>query len=396
MAKTVLLTLGRLPKALALARLLHRAGHRVVVAEPFRWHLCRVSRAVSKCYRVTAPNDDLARYLSELSAIIEREHITDVIPVSEEVVHLSALIPRLPHSVRWHGPSATQIHTWHDKYQFIGYAQKAQCSVPETHCVGSEGAQQLANTYHCVTKPRRGCSGQGLKFLVPGDTLAADDTETIVQQRVEGQLLSTLSWIRQGRIVATRVYRGHAFSGTVAIAFESVTPTPQITEWISRFVDASHFSGFISFDFIIDDDGTPWGIECNPRLSSGVHFLEGTQHPRDILEDHVDLEPLDCDSDWRQWGYSTLTEAYRHLFTFRFREFSRHLRILWRARDVVWHRSDPWPFLLMTPLSIEILWPAIRFGLSLGEASQRDIAWLWHQNESQVAENLTAGGLDEH
>jgi hypothetical protein len=399
MAKTVLLTLGRLPKALALARLLHRAGHRVVVAEPFRWHLCRVSRAVSKCYRVTAPNQDLARYLSDLSAIIEREHITDVVPVSEEVVHLSALIPMLPDSVRWHGPNATQIHTWHDKYEFIDYARNANCNVPESHCIRSAAAQQLVNEYACVIKPRRGCSGQGLKFLAVGEPLDAEDTEdaeTIVQRGIEGQLLSTLSWVSQGRVVATRVYRGHAFSGTVAVAFESVTPTPQIIEWITRFVNASPFSGFVSFDFIVDNDGTPWGIECNPRLSSGVHFLDDTRHPLDLLEHDVDLKSVDCGSAWRQWGYSTLTEAYRHLFAFRLKEFARHLRILWRADDVVWRRADPWPFLLMTPLSIEILWPAIRFGLSLGEASQRDIAWLWHRPKPQSGETFATGGSDEH
>ena len=46
MQKTVLLTLGRLPKALELARALHDEGARVIVAEPFGAHVCKVSRAV--------------------------------------------------------------------------------------------------------------------------------------------------------------------------------------------------------------------------------------------------------------------------------------------------------------------------------------------------------------
>jgi hypothetical protein len=70
---TVLLTLGRLPKALALARACRAAGCRVLVADPFRWHLCRPSRAVDRCYRVTAPNTSLSAYLDDLEAIVRDE-----------------------------------------------------------------------------------------------------------------------------------------------------------------------------------------------------------------------------------------------------------------------------------------------------------------------------------
>ena len=72
MPKTVLLTLGRLPKALELARALHQAGARVIVAEPFGLHVCRASRSVAKSIRVPAPNTDPAAYLDALEAIVRQ------------------------------------------------------------------------------------------------------------------------------------------------------------------------------------------------------------------------------------------------------------------------------------------------------------------------------------
>ncbi|GIS01723.1 MAG: hypothetical protein CM15mP103_02740 [Gammaproteobacteria bacterium] len=33
-------------------------------------------------------------------------------------------------------------------------------------------------------------------------------------------------------------------------------------------------TGFIGFDFILDRGGIPRGIECNPRASSGIHFID--------------------------------------------------------------------------------------------------------------------------
>ena len=55
---TVLLTLGRLPKALEVARALRGAGCRVIVAEPFRRHLTGASRAVARSVVVPSPVAD--------------------------------------------------------------------------------------------------------------------------------------------------------------------------------------------------------------------------------------------------------------------------------------------------------------------------------------------------
>lgn len=74
-----------------------------------------------------------------------------------------------------------------------------------------------------------------------------------------------------------------------------------------------------------------------------------------------------------QWAYSTLTEAYRGAF--KAGEFRRRMGEMIRAQDVVWSARDPLPFLLMTPLSWEILWPAMTSRRTLGEATQGDIAW---------------------
>ena len=76
-ARTALLTVGRFPKALTLARALHRNRVRVVVADPLKRQLCSVSRAVAKNYRVTAPNEDVVAWEQEILEIIERERICE-------------------------------------------------------------------------------------------------------------------------------------------------------------------------------------------------------------------------------------------------------------------------------------------------------------------------------
>jgi hypothetical protein len=110
-------------------------------------------------------------------------------------------------------------------------------------------------------------------------------------------------------------------------------------------------------------------------LTSGIHFLNQTAMGLALLDSSRPIPvPIDTRHRRYQWAYSTLTEAYASLL--KPREFWRRMRELVAARDVVWSWSDPLPFLLMTPMSWEILWPAMTSAVTMGEASQRDIAWI--------------------
>ena len=91
MTGNLLLTLGRLPKALDVARGFADLGWRVVVAEPFKRHLAGASRAVAQSHRVTAPAEDKQAYLADLRHIIADEKIDLVVPVSEETMHVAFL-----------------------------------------------------------------------------------------------------------------------------------------------------------------------------------------------------------------------------------------------------------------------------------------------------------------
>ena len=74
-AKSVLISGGKMTKALQLARLFHQAGHRVVLTESHAYWLVghRFSRSVDRFY--TLPKAGEANYESELLALVRREKI---------------------------------------------------------------------------------------------------------------------------------------------------------------------------------------------------------------------------------------------------------------------------------------------------------------------------------
>lgn len=371
----VLLTTGRMPKGLELARALAGSGHRVVVADPFRWHIAKVSNAVMRAYRVRAPRDDAPGFLVDVLDVVARERIDLVVPVSEEAMHVVELEGRLPRHTRLFAAPRDLVHALHDKLRFNRLAAGLGLPVPSTEALDTPAAEALVAAGAVVVKPVWSCGGSGVHFVDRGGSLGSVPATRpgLVQARVDGRHLSTCSVAWRGRVLGTAVYEGTVFSGTVAVAFQRVDRATAIEEWIEVLVRGTGYSGFISFDFIVAEDGVPMAIECNPRITSGVHLLD----PRGLAAAVTNPESAGpvrprAHGLWQHF-YTSLMETERALLTGK--PFRAQLAQLRRARDVVWDAHDPLPFLLRIPVSHQVLRMSMFGGMSMGEAATRDIGW---------------------
>jgi predicted ATP-grasp superfamily ATP-dependent carboligase len=376
MSKTVLLTLGRLPKALEIARSFARAGWRVIVAEPFRWHLSRVSNAVARSYCVTAPSIDSGLYLRDILRVIEIEHVELVVPISEEAMYASALHDLLPAGTGMFTMPQNLLLTLHSKHSFNATSAALGLDVPETYELGDPRSAELALARDFIVKPIFSCSGRGIRYFKAGAALpdATPLEREIVQERVAGNLYSTFSIVHGGRPRVTVIYRAAVLSGTVAVCFERVEAQPAITAWVERFAAAMAYSGFLSFDFIVDAGGRAMAIECNPRATSGAHFV----HPDDLARAIFDPQPSTTvrfrQQMFLQQIFPCLTETQKSYFSDRSR-FRSNLRHLLSAHDVTWGAHDPLPLLTMPFTASQIIARSIAKRESFGEASTFDITW---------------------
>lgn len=370
---TVLITIGRLPKALDFARAFHAAGWTVVVAEPFRHHLTGASNAVAKRHVTPAPSAGKAAYLEALKQIVVEEGVDLVLPLSEETMHVAHLRDCLPPGVNVYAPQVDQLLALHDKARFAALAASLGLAVPRTAALGSADAKALAETSDYVVKPTLSCSGRGVVFGRAGTTPcpASADARQIVQQQIRGPHFSTFSIAHGGRVRVTVIYRGLVMSGTVAVAFERVEHAA-IAAWVEAFVARTNHTGFISFDFIVDSDGRPQAIECNPRVTSGVHFIETQDLAAATLDATASPPRLRVAREMQQF-YPTLTETQGSVFDPA--RFGKNLRTLIGAKDVSWSPADPWPFVTMPVTAFQIIAASIRDGRSFGEVSTRDISW---------------------
>ncbi len=375
MRKTLLLTLGRLPKGLDLARGFHARGWRVVVAEPFGWHLCRVSRAVAASRRLPPPARRPETYLKALVDLALREDAALLIPVSEETLHVAHVRDRLPARTRVFAPAADRVVRLHDKKRFISWAAGLGLPAPRTARLGTPEAARIAAQGPFVVKPVFSCAGNGVSFHSAGahPTPLDGTVPHIIQERLEGNLLSTFALIHDGYVQTNVVYRGTVFSGTVAVAFERLDDVAPVERWVRDFAKRSCHSGFLSFDFVLGADGFARAIECNPRITSGVHFLNAVDLAA-AIETPATAPPIRLKpTRHMQQVYPCLMETQAKLFDPVARR--RNLSVLLHARDVTWAANDPWPSLTMTFTSAPILMRAIFGRMSLGLAATRDIEW---------------------
>jgi len=382
--RSALLTLGRLPVALEIARALHAHGWRVVVAEPLAWHLCRLSRAVACCRVVTAPTTDAGRYAEELLAIVREERISLVVPVLEETLYVAALHGRLPAGVTLACPRPEALRELHDKWRFAALARELGLTVPDTALADSEAGARIAGEGPHVIKPRLSCAGIGVTLTDRGAALPAALRRDayVVQRRLPGAPCCAFAFARAGGVRTLVVYRSLLEAGSVSVTFERIPTPDDVAGFVATLVEARGASGMLAFDFIADANGRYHAIECNPRATSGLHLLAPRTIvagllPETLSDGEGSLRDIDSGvapvGTRRQEFWSALGELEWR--TLRGRCRREEWRRLFTTRDVDWSAVDRKPFLLMTLVNAPLLWRAIRARRPITEVAVEDMVW---------------------
>lgn len=362
-ARTILVSGGKMTKALQLARSFHAAGHRVVLVEAAKYRLTghRFSRAVDRFYTVPDPRDP--GYAAALLAIVERERVDTYVPVCSpvaswydaEAARVLAGCCEVLHC------DADMVATLDDKHRFSVLAASLGLGVPDTHLVTD--AQQVIDfdfavhdrTYILKSIPYDPVHRLDLTPLprpTPAETAAfarskpmSRETPWILQELIVGEEFCTHGTVRRGHLQVHCCCASSPFQ----INYE-MADKPEIEAWVRGFVEPLGLTGQVSFDFMQAADGSLYAIECNPRTHSAITMFH--DHPdlsRAYLADGVDtIEPTPA-SRPTYWIYH---ELWR-LLTGPGR--AARLSSIARGTDAIFSWADPLPFLMVHHLQIPSL-----------------------------------------
>ena len=362
--RTILLSGGKMTKALQLARSFHQAGHRVILVETHKYRLTghRFSRAVDRFYVVPKPEDP--GYAQALLAIVLQEGVDVYVPVcSPAASYYDALAEPLlaPHCEVLHCDAET-VQMLDDKFAFTSTAASLGLSVPD--------ARRVTNPDQVIDFDFAAHEGPYILKSIPYDPVhrldltelpaataqdtaefarskpMSEQTPWIMQRFVAGQEYCTHSTVRDGEVQVYCCCESSAFQLNYAMVDK-----PAIEAWVRGFVGALKLTGQVSFDFIEAADGSVYAIECNPRAHSAITMFYN--HP-DLARAYLDrdvetIRPLPS-SRPTYWLYQELWRALRHPATAR-----EQWDTVRRGKDAIFDWSDPLPFLLEHHLQIPLL-----------------------------------------
>jgi hypothetical protein len=359
--KTILVSGGKMTKALQLARSFHAAGHRVVLVESHKYRFTghRFSRAVDRFHTVPAPQSP--GYAAALLDIVRAEGVDVYVPVCSPVAsYHDALAASVlaPYCEVVHGDPDT-IRAVDDKSAFAATATELGLPVPDSHRI--DDPHQVAafdfaareHPYILKSIPYDPVHRLDLTPL-PRDTPAAtarfalskpisEATPWVLQAFVEGREYCTHSTVRDGHLQVHCCCESSAFQ----VNYEMVDK-PAIEAWVARFARELRLTGQFSFDFIEAADRSLYAIECNPRTHSAITMFY--DHPglaQAYLETGVPtITPLPS-SRPTYWLYHELWRMVSSPSTARER-----LRVIARGKEAIFDRTDPLPFLMVHHLQI--------------------------------------------
>ncbi|KAK4545305.1 hypothetical protein LTR36_003485 [Oleoguttula mirabilis] len=394
----ILLTNGRFPVSLDLARQLHRAGHTVFCVDPMRFHVCAFSVAVKESHTVPAPHDDAKGYVNGVVEAVRKWKIDQIIPVHEEIFFLAEsgereILDRL------FAPAFELLVTLHNKWEFTKMMKRMDMDVPKAHlCKNYADVENLSldkYEHGLALKPCFGRASIGVYHLQAGEPLPKPENldvghhnHYIAQEWIKGDRYCAYAVVRDGKPEAIGLYPTFdTVDGSSSVFFRQQYHAG-IYAYIERFCQRcteihGPFTGQIAFDFVEDVASKRiMTINCNPRATSALHLWTGSPDlayamtntlPDEIAADRPIQPPTTPFRSAHVQGSAGLLIWEHQDDTIS--AWAKHMAHLMGTRDVVWCWRDLMPTMAQPFLLTEYYRICRQTGLQLPDLLESQVSW---------------------
>ena len=379
--KKVLILGARSPTSLEWAHAFVACGWQVTLADSLSFPFSRYSNCVYHYLRLPPPKQSFKAWQKILVQYVKEHQIDWVIPTCEEAFYLSAAKNEFPESGHiFTSDIALMGGQLHHKGKFAELTQGWRIAAPETIILSSQIQFDLfaqdSNLTEWVLKPAY--SRFSTRTLIRPDIeqlqniFPTEISPWVAQKYISGKEYCSYSIFNQGTLVAHSCYHSRYRIGQgVGIYFEPELP-PEITRFIQEFGVKTAYHGQVGFDFICDQSGQFYVLECNPRATSGIHLLSENmpQLIQKLTESGEASSSLLASDKPRMVALAMLS----HLF-----DRQGWQKPFWpdffHACDVIWRKDDCKPFFGQILNITELLLRAIKYRSNILAVTTHDIEW---------------------
>ena len=368
-SQNILLTGGKMTKALQLARLLHRSGHKVYLSEVEKFSCSghAFSACIHKFVLLPDLNEGLKSYLSAIRKIVTAEEIDLVIPVaSPKVVYFDSEVKKtLKEHCQFLHFDMEVLKVLDDKHRLCEIASELGLTAPEVHRITNRNDLDRIN----FKQPKKKFILKNLSYdplnrldrpLIPFPDQSeyfsklsfSEKNSWVLQEFIEGTEYCTHSLVHKGKVVLHCC----CLSSDFQLRYKHIDHR-KIFDWISSFAKKLSLTGQISFDFIENNKGEIMPIECNPRTHSAVTTFYNSTRLADTYVKPSSLVKYDAitpreDARETYWIYHELFELFSAFSATRLIEKTKLFAL---GKEAIFDVHDPLPFLMVYHWQIPLL-----------------------------------------
>ncbi|WP_181443610.1 hypothetical protein [Porphyrobacter sp. YT40] len=380
MARSVLITGARAVAALDLARDFVAAGWQVHLADSCVSRMARWSRLAAEHHLYPPPRQEGEAFRRAIATLVGEKNIDLVVPTCEEVFHLAAPSLRRALGARLFAPDLATLRQLHDKFAFARACDGWGLPAPESHLLESPAdvARFAGEASEWVFKPCFTRFGDAA-LVDPAPQALAQVTPTpaapwLAQRRIFGREAAFYAVAHHGALTAFAAYASEwRLGGGASYAFEPLDAgdAAALHDLAARLSSSAGLHGQFACDVMIDAQGCPFLIECNPRATSGVHLLTGSGTLARAIGEGVPTPPQSHAPAY----LGPAMVVYGLPQAFRERRLRPWWHLLATGREAISRPGDRWPLAGALADAAGFFREGRRHSITTTAAATRDIAW---------------------
>jgi len=274
----ILITASRALIAPAIIRNLARHGHEVVTADSTRFGAGNSSNKKIKHIRIPSCRFHENEFVLAINDTVEKERIDLVLPLGEEGYFLAKHKTEL--LCDCFVEDIAKIELLHNKMTFYILCTELGIKTPHTEFAWRTEENKIY---------KRIFSRCGESTTLNPRNANFSDGEWLMQDFIKGIPISSFSVGENTLVYGARYYnRIEPFSNIYTIDDDGLRQ--QCEYIIDKIRGRTGYPGVMGLDFILTDNGELYCIECNPRVTSALLFMEKNDLLRILLQQAGPIE----------------------------------------------------------------------------------------------------------
>lgn len=350
MIKNIFITGARMPACLHIARQFGRKKYNVFVGDCDSLAVTRYSK-YTKFRKFKSPLKDEKSFIEDIIKICKSDKIEVLLPVYEEGFYISkyeTLIKKELPNLKIISVKYELLSKLHHKFELEKLLEKHDINFVKSYEIMSydDLSKYLKKGKKYVLKPDVSRFASFLKYVNYKDLKSLSlnlnfDEKYILQDYIDGEHFCLYAYVNEGKVLTLGIYPQQFTTQNVGTCLNFKNVKNKLIENLVReFVKKLNFSGQLGLDVIISkDDGKPYIIDANPRLTSGVHLFSDKDNLTDTILYNLITKPTNGDS---AIFLGLISFGIKNLFHKNLRD--EYLKVIDNSKDVIFAKDDFFPF----------------------------------------------------